>query len=115
MQRIALAIRKNDTVQVISGSDRGTPNTPKRGRVLQVLPDKGRVVVEGVHMIKRHTKANPQKNIKGGIVEREASVHLSNVQLVCPECGAPTRVGRKQLEDGRRVRVCGKCKGVVDK
>ena len=111
MPRIAPAIKKNDTVQVISGSDRGS----RRARVLQVLPDKGRVVVEGVHMIKRHTKANPQKNIKGGIVEREASVHLSNVQLICPECGAATRVGRRRLEDGRRVRVCVKCKGVVDK
>ena len=115
IQKIAPAIKKNDTVQVVSGSDRGSASSPRRGRVLQVLPDKGRVVVEGVHMIKRHTKANPQKNTKGGIVQREASVHLSNVQLVCPECGAPTRVGRRRLEDGRRVRFCVKCKGVVDR
>ena len=79
------------------------------------MPDKGRVIVEGVNFIKRHTRPNPQKNIKGGIVEREASLSASNVQLVCPECGAPTRIGRKRLDDGRRVRFCVKCKGVVDK
>ena len=62
-----------------------------------------------------HTKPNPGKNIQGGIVEREASVHASNVQLVCPECGAQTRVGHKILGDGRKVRVCVKCEGVVDK
>ena len=104
------AIRKNDSVIVMSGRDRG-----KRGRVLRVVPDKGRVIVEGVNFIKRHTRANPQKNVKGGIVEREAALDASNVQLVCPECGATTRVGRRQLDDGRRVRYCVKCKGVVDK
>ena len=110
MSHIAAAIKKNDNVIVTAGSDRG-----KRGRVLRVLPDKGRVIVEGVNFIKRHTKANPQKNVKGGIIEREAPLHASNVQLVCPECGATTRVGRRKLEDGRHVRFCVKCKGVVDK
>jgi large subunit ribosomal protein L24 len=104
------AVRKNDTVIVIAGRDRG-----KRGRVLRVVPDQGRVIVEGVNFIKRHTRANPQKNIKGGIVERESPLSASNVQLVCPECSKPTRVGRQVVEDGRRVRVCVKCKGVVDK
>jgi large subunit ribosomal protein L24 len=104
------AIRKNDSVIVITGRDRG-----KRGRVLRVIPDKRRVIVEGVNFIKRHTRPNPQKNIKGGIVEREAPLSASNVQLVCPECSNPTRVGRKLLDDGRRVRYCRKCKGVVDK
>jgi large subunit ribosomal protein L24 len=103
-------VRKNDNVLVISGRDRG-----KRGRVLRVIPAKTRVIVEGVNFIKKHTKANPQKNIKGGIVEREASLHASNVQIVCPECGAPTRIGSRRLDDGRRVRFCRKCKGVVDK
>jgi large subunit ribosomal protein L24 len=103
-------IKKNDNVVVIAGRDRG-----KRGRVLRVVPLKGRVIVEGVNFIKRHTRPNPQKNVKGGIVEREAALSVSNVQLVCPECSAPTRVGRQQLGDGRRVRVCRKCKGVVDK
>ncbi len=76
-------IRKNDNVVVIAGRDRG-----KRGRVLRVVPSKKRLIVEGVNFIKRHTRANPQRNIKGGIVEREATLALSNVQLVCPECSA---------------------------
>ena len=110
MSRLATPIRRNDTVIVITGKDRG-----KRGRVLKVLPEKNRLIVEGVNMIKRHTKPNPGKNIQGGIVEREASVHASNVQLVCPECGAHTRIGHKVLGDGRKVRICRKCEGVVDK
>ena len=103
-------IRKNDNVVVTTGKDSG-----KKGRVLKVLPGKGRVVVEGVNIIKRHTKPNPQRNIKGGIVEREAPLHASNVQLLCPECGAQTRIGHKMLGDGRKVRICRKCEGVVDK
>jgi large subunit ribosomal protein L24 len=80
-----------------------------------VLPVKNRLIVEGVNIIKRHTRPNPQRNIKGGIVEREASLHASNVQLVCPECQAMTRVGHRVLNDGRKVRICRKCEGVVDK
>jgi large subunit ribosomal protein L24 len=110
MSRLATPIRRNDNVIVTTGKDRG-----KRGRVLKVLPEKNRVVVEGVNFIKRHTKPNPQRQIKGGLVEREASLHASNVQLVCPECGKATRVGRKILGDGRKVRICRKCEGVVDK
>jgi large subunit ribosomal protein L24 len=97
-------------VVVITGKDRG-----KRGRVLKVVPDNNRLIVEGVNVIKRHTKPNPQRGIKGGVVEREAALHASNVQIVCPECGKPTRVGKKVLGDGRKVRVCRKCEGVVDK
>ena len=104
------SIRKNDNVLVIAGRDRG-----KRGRVLSVQPRRGRVVVEGVNFVKRHTRPNPQRNIKGGIVEREAPLAVSNVQLVCPECTATTRIGHRVLDDGRRVRVCRKCEGVVDK
>ena len=110
MSRMQTPIRKNDDVIVTSGRDAG-----KRGRVLKVLPVKNRLVVEGVNIVKRHTRPNPQRNITGGIVEREASLHASNVQLVCPECGAKTRVGRQVLADGRKVRVCRKCEGVVDK
>jgi len=110
MSQLQTPIRKNDSVVVIAGKDRG-----KRGRVLKVLPVRNRVVVEGVNFIKRHTKPNPSRQIKGGVVEREASVHASNVQLVCPECEKPTRVGRKLLGDGRKVRICRKCEGVVDK
>ena len=110
MSRVSTPIRKNDNVLVVTGKDRG-----KKGRVLKVVAAKNRLVVEGVNMIKRHTKPNPGRNIKGGIVEREASLHASNVQLVCPECGKLTRIGRRRLNDGRKVRICRKCEGVVDK
>jgi large subunit ribosomal protein L24 len=110
MSRLQTPVRKNDNVLVTTGKDRG-----KRGRVLKVLPAENRVVVEGVNIIKRHTKPNPQRQIKGGLVEREAPMHASNVQIVCPECGKATRIGRKVLGDGRKVRICRKCEGVVDK
>jgi large subunit ribosomal protein L24 len=103
-------IRRNDNVVVIAGRDRG-----KRGRVLRVMAGRARLIVEGVNMVKRHTRPNPQRNIKGGIVEREGSIQASNVQLICPECSQPTRIGRRLLGDGRKVRVCRKCEGVVDK
>ena len=95
-----------------------TQEWKKKGRILKVVPSKTgkvRLVIEGVNLIKRHTKPNPGKNVKGGIVERDASLHASNVQLVCPECGAQTRIGHKILGDGRKVRICRKCEGVVDK
>jgi large subunit ribosomal protein L24 len=110
MSRLQSPIRKNDNVLVTTGKDRG-----KKGRVIRVVPEKNRLIVEGVNLIKRHTRPNPAKNIKGGVVQREASLHASNVQLVCPECGAHTRVGHKVLDDGRKVRICRKCGGVVDK
>jgi large subunit ribosomal protein L24 len=110
MTRLASPIRKNDNVIVVTGRDRG-----KRGRVLRVVTGKNRVIVEGVNFMKRHTKANPQKGVKGGIVQREAALHASNVQIVCPECGATTRPGNRRLDDGSRVRFCRKCKGVIDK
>ena len=108
------SLRKNDNVLVITGKDRG-----KRGRILKVLASKKggapRFIVEGVNLIKRHTKPNPQRQIKGGVIEREAPLHASNVQMICPECGKPTRLGKKILGDGRKVRICRKCEGVVDK
>ena len=110
MSRLQTPIRKNDNVVVVTGKDRG-----KRGRVLKVLPGRNRLVIEGVNFVKRHTRPNPQQNVKGGIVERESSLHASNVQIVCPECGAPTRIGHELLGDGRKVRVCRKCDGAVDK
>ena len=110
MSRLQTPIRKNDNVVVVSGKDRG-----KRGRVLKLTPGKNRLIVEGVNITKRHTKPNPGQNVKGGIVENEAALHASNVQLVCPDCGAPTRIGRRLLGDGRKVRICRKCDGVVDR
>jgi large subunit ribosomal protein L24 len=110
MSRLQTPIRRNDTVIVTAGKDSG-----KRGRVLKVLPVENRLIVEGVNIIRRHTRPNPQRNIKGGIVEREAALHASNVQLVCPECGERTRIGHRVLNDGRKIRICRKCEGVVDK
>jgi large subunit ribosomal protein L24 len=109
-QRIQL--RKNDTVEVITGKDKG-----KRGRVLSVDPRTGRVLVEGVQMVKRHTRANPTRQIKGGVAERERPIAASNVMLVCSECG-PVRIGRRVDDSGgraRRLRVCRKCGAPLDK
>ena len=112
--RMKVSIRKGDMVRVMVGKDRDAFRT-KESRVLSVDPVRGTVTVEHANTIKRHTRPNPSKNIKGGIVEREGSLHASNVQLVCPECGAQTRIGHKILGDGRKVRICRKCEGVVDK
>jgi large subunit ribosomal protein L24 len=99
---MSLNIQRNDQVEVIAGTDKG-----KRGRVLRVLSDENRILVEHVRMIKKNVRPNPQRNIKGGIAEQEAPIHLSNVALVCPSCG-PTRVGHK-FEGDVKVRVCKKC------
>ena len=103
-------IRKNDTVEVISGKDRG-----KRGRVLEIHPATGRALVEGVNHVKRHTRPNPQRNIKGGILEKESPIHLSNVMLIDPENDKPTRVGIEVRGDGSRVRVARKSGKTLDK
>jgi large subunit ribosomal protein L24 len=95
-------IRKDDLVVVLTGKDRGA-----RGKVLKVLPEKGRAVVEGVNKIKRATRANPQKNIKGGILEREAPIAVANVQLKDPETGKPSRIGVR-TEGEERVRFAKK-------
>ena len=110
MAKINTPVRKNDMVVVRTGKDRG-----KRGRVLRVLAEKNRLVVEGVNIIKRHTRPNPQKNIKGGIVEREAPIHASNVMLLDPDSNEATRLGIRTLPDGRRVRISRKSGTVVDK
>ena len=109
-ERIRIQIRKNDQVKVIAGKDLN-----KTGRVLRVLREKGRVVVEGVSFLKRHTRPNPQKQIKGGIVEREAPIHVSNVMIVCGACGKPTRIGHNMLADGKKVRICRSCNSSLDK
>jgi large subunit ribosomal protein L24 len=103
-----LKIKKGDKVLVISGRDRGTT-----GRVLRVLPERNRAIVEGVNMIKRHTRPNPQRQVQGGILEREAPIAVPNLMLLCPETGKPTRVGRKRLEDGRGVRISKKSGSVI--
>jgi large subunit ribosomal protein L24 len=105
-------IRKEDQVFVVKGKHRDL-SAPRR--VLRVYPSREMVLVEGANMIKRHTRPNPQQNVKGGIVEREAPLHISNVMLADPETNQPTRVGRKRLEDGRRVRVAKKSGAMLDK
>jgi large subunit ribosomal protein L24 len=93
-------IKKNDQVAVIAGRDKG-----RRGRVLEVLPAKGKVRVEGVGMIKRHQKANPQANRGGGIIDKESFINISNVQLIDPQSGKPTRVKYQVEGDGSKTRV----------
>jgi large subunit ribosomal protein L24 len=93
-------VAKDDTVIVLAGKNRG-----KMGRVLVVLPKKGKVIVEHVNMIKRHTRPNPAKGVQGGIVEKEGPINASNVMVVDPATGKPTRVGHKMLTDGKKVRV----------
>ncbi len=95
-----MKIKKGDTVEVISGKDAGT-----RGRVLVIDRDRERLVIEGVNMIKRHTRPNPKKNVQGGIVEREAPIHVSNVMVISPDSGQRSRIGFRILDDGRKVRV----------
>jgi large subunit ribosomal protein L24 len=103
-----MKIRKNDTVLVIAGKDRG-----KKGKVRFAYPKEEKVLVEGINFIKRHTKAVRQIR-QAGIVEREAPIHLSNVMLLCSRCNHPTRVGFRFLEDGRKVRICCSCGEVID-
>ena len=96
-------IRKGDDVIVIAGKDKG-----KRGSVLTVRDD-DRVVVQNVNMIKRHTKGNPNRGVSGGIIEKEAPIHVSNVLLVCPKCSKPSRTGVTRLANGKKVRICKSC------
>jgi len=109
-ERHTIQIRKGDNVQVIAGKDAG-----KSGRVLSIDAKKNRVVVEHVAIMKRHTRPNPQKNIKGGIVEKEASINVSNVMVVCASCGKHTRIGHTTLPDGKKVRSCRHCNSTLDK
>ncbi|GAV23833.1 50S ribosomal protein L24 [Carboxydothermus pertinax] len=104
-----LSVKKGDTVLVIAGKDNG-----KKGKIVQVIPAENRVIVEGVNIVKRHTRPN-QKLPQGGIVEKEAPIHVSNVMVVCPSCGKPTRVGKKFLADGKKIRICKKCGESLDK
>ncbi len=105
---MGLAIKKKDTVVIISGKDRG-----KRGRVIRVLHKKDRAIVEKINLIKKHMKPSRQHS-KGGIIEKESPLHISMLMLVCPRCSKPTRVGNKLLEGGKKVRVCKKCSEVID-
>ena len=103
-----MQIRRNDSVIVISGKERG-----KTGKVLRVHRDKNAVIIERVNLVKRHTKPRgPQQ--PGGIVEKEAAIDASNVMILCDKCNAPVRVGRKMLSDGKKIRICRRCKEALD-
>jgi len=108
MTKQKMHVKKGDNVVVLAGKDRG-----KNGKVLQALPQKDRVVVENVNVIKRHSRPRPGQ--EGGIFEREAAIHASNVKLVCPACGEDTRTGVRLLDDGLKARYCKKCNEIVDK
>ena len=104
------SIRRGDQVRVMSGRDRG-----KTGRVLGVNPSRRTVTVEHANIIKRHTRANPSKNVKGGIVEKEGPIQISNVLLLCASCGKHARVGHKSMPDGIKVRICRRCGTTLEK
>ena len=101
-------IRKGDTVQVISGNDKG-----RRSTVLSVFKDRGRVIVEGVNMRKHHTRPT-SRDPQGGIIEREVPIHISNIMVVCPKTDQPTRIGHKQLDGGKYVRVSARSGEMID-
>jgi large subunit ribosomal protein L24 len=103
-----MKIRKNDTVIVIAGKERG-----KKGKVRRALLNENRVIVEGLNMIKRHSRAR-RATRQAGIIELEAPIHVSNVMLLCDKCGKPTRVSFRFLADGKRVRICNSCQEVID-
>ena len=103
-----MKIKKNDTVLIISGNYKG-----KTGKVLKVFPKKKRALVEGVNLIKKHSKPS-QQNPQGGIVEKEASIDISNLMVIAPD-GKPTRIGKKILDDGSRVRICRRTNEMIDK
>jgi large subunit ribosomal protein L24 len=101
-------VKKGDTIEVIAGDDRG-----KRGTVHQILPNEDRVIVSGIHLIKRHQRPTGQAR-QVGIIEREAPLHLSNVAVVCNHCDRPARVGYKVLADGSKVRICRRCGEIIE-
>jgi large subunit ribosomal protein L24 len=103
-------IRKGDQVYVLTGRDKG-----KTGRVLAVNAGQRTVTVEHANLIKRHTRPNPSKNVKGGILEKEGPIQISNVLLVCPSCNKHARVGRKEMPDGTMVRICKRCGTTIEK
>lgn len=105
---MGLSVKKNDTVVVIAGREKG-----KKGRVLSVYPQKDKLLIEKINIIKKHMKPT-RKQTQGGIIEKEAPIHISNIMLICPKCNKPTRIGNSILQDGRKLRMCKKCREVID-
>jgi large subunit ribosomal protein L24 len=110
VKQFTISVRKGDNVRVMTGKDAG-----KNGRVLSINPRKNTVIVEHTNIIKRHTRPNPAKNIKGGIVEKEAPINVSNVMIVCSSCNKHARIGHNVLPDGSKARVCKRCGTTLDK
>jgi large subunit ribosomal protein L24 len=104
---MGLSIKKNDTVLVVTGKEKG-----KKGRVISVNPVRSKILIERINIIKRHMKPS-KKYSQGGIIEKEAPLHISNVMLVCSKCDKPTRIGNTVLSDGKKARICKKCKEVI--
>lgn len=105
-----MSLKKNDVVVVIAGKDKG-----KTGKILKVIPEKSRVVVEKVNFVKEFIRPDRSRNIQGGIMEKEAPIHISNLMLFCSECAQGVRVRNRTLKDGSKVRVCGKCEVSLEK
>ena len=103
-----MKVRKNDTVIIIAGKDKG-----KKGKVRRAIPEEHRVLVEGLNMIKRQSRASRAAR-QAGIIELEAPLHISKVMLLCEKCGKPTRVGFRFLTDGKKMRICKSCQEVID-
>lgn len=101
--------KKNDMVMVISGKDKG-----KTGKILKVFPEKNKVVVEKVNFIKEFIRRDQSRNIQGGVMEKEAPIHVSNLMLYCSECGRGIRMRKKRLEDGSNIRVCSRCESTIE-
>ena len=101
-------IRKNDSVMVVTGRERG-----KTGKVLRVIPEKNRALIERMNLVKRHTRPRGAQR-PGGIMEKEASIHISNLMVMCDKCNAPVRIGHKVLADGEKVRICRRCGEAID-
>jgi len=105
MSAVKMHVKKGDQVMIIAGKDKG-----KTGKISRTLPEKGAVTVEGLNIVKRHSRANKQKNTGGGIVEKEAPLSASNVMILCKSCNQTARLGHRVLDDGNKVRFCKKCK-----
>jgi len=104
-----VVFKKNDMVMVISGKDKG-----KTGKILKVFPEKNKVIVEKVNFIKEFIRRDQSRNIQGGVMEKEAPIHVSNLMLYCSDCGRGIRVRKKRLENGSNIRVCNRCESTIE-
>ena len=108
MGKVKMHVKKGDQILVLSGKDKG-----RKGKVMESFPTEGKVLVEGINIVKKHTKS--KQRVQGGVQEQPAPIQSSNLMVICPACKAPTRVGQKELKDGSKVRACKKCDENIDK